>query len=100
MRAGLADLGIALRERGPLTKLTDGTLTLGAPFLVHDGWFWSARPFARVSLDGRKYETLASPRAKDRYFEPWEALDVFEDGKRLLVGDPFGLWVVRLSDEK
>ncbi len=97
---GLATSVLRIRERGPLTKLTDGTLTLGAPFLVHDGWFWSARPFARVSLDGRKYETLASLRARDRYFEPWEALDVFEDGKRLLVGDPFGLWVVRLSDDK
>ncbi len=97
---GLATSVLRLKERGPQTKLTDGTLTSGPPFLVHDGWFWSSRPFARVSLDGRKYEALASLRAGDRYFEPWEVLDALGDGKRLLVGDPFGLWIVKLSDDK
>ncbi len=97
---GLPTSILRLKERGPQTKLTDGSLTLGPPFLIYDGWFWAARPFARVSLDGRKHETLALLRPGDKYFEPWEVLDALDDGKRLLVGDPFGLWIVRLSDEK
>ena len=91
---------LRLKQRGPQTKLTDGSMNLGAPYLVHDGWFWAARPFTRVSLDGKKRETLASLRAGDGYFEPWEVLEALGDGKRLLVGDPFGLWVLRPSEEK
>jgi hypothetical protein len=97
---GLATSILRLKERGSQTKLTDGSLNSGPPFLIHDGWFWSSRPFSRVSLDGSKHESLASLRPGDKYFEPWEVLDALDDGKRLLVGDPFGLWIVRLSDEK
>ena len=97
---GLATSMLRLKERGPQTKLTDGSVSLGPPYLVHDGWFWAARPFTRVGLDGRKRETLASPRKGDRWFEPWEAVEALGDGKRLLVADPFGLWILRLSDDQ
>jgi WD40 repeat protein len=97
---GLPTSILRVHERGPLTPLTDGSLNLGRPFLVAGGWFWAARPFTRVSLDGRTRQRLASPRPADRYFEPWEGLDVLADGKRLVVSDPFGLWVLRLSDDK
>ena len=51
-------------------------------------------------MDGKKRETLASPRAGDKYFEPWEAIEAIGDGKRLLVSDPFGLWILRFSEDK
>jgi hypothetical protein len=97
---GLLTSVLRIKERGPLTRLTDGSLTLGPPYLVHDGWFWAARPFSRVSLDGQKYELLMSLRTGDRYFEPWEALDAFADGKRILVSDPFSLWIIHLGEDK
>jgi len=98
---GLATSVLRLKERGPQTKLTDGSLSVGAPYLVHDGWFWASRPFTRVKMNGEMRETLASPRgARDKYFEPWEAIDAFDDGKRLLVADPFGLWILQPSDGK
>ena len=96
---GLPTSILRLKERGPLTKLTDGSLGLGAPYLVHEGWFWAARPFTRVSLDGQKRQTLASPRKGDKYFEPGEVLAALGN-KRLLVGDWFGLWILPLSDDK
>jgi hypothetical protein len=89
---GLATSALRLKERGPLTKLTGGTLTLGPGYLVNDGWLWAAHPFTRVSLDVQKREPLAGLRSGVKYFEPTEALEAIGDGKRLLVGDQFGLW--------
>jgi hypothetical protein len=68
------------------------------PFLLHDGWFYSARPFVQMAMaDGRR-EELPPPR-RDYPFEVRESLQLLEDGQRVLVADQYSLWLLELGHE-
>jgi hypothetical protein len=69
-----------------------------APFLLRDGWFYSARPFERVAMaDGRK-EKLPPPRT-DYPFEIRESLQFLDDGNHVLAADQFSIWLLELEPE-
>ena len=71
-------------------------IPLDGPFLLRDGWFYSARPFARIALaDGRREEL--PPPGTDYPFEVTESLQLLDDGKRVLVADQFSIWLLDFS---
>ena len=75
-----------------------GVISVEGPFLLRDGWFYSARPFARVALaDGRR-EELPPPRT-DYPFEVRESLQLLDDGKRILAADQYSIWLLELGPE-
>ena len=76
-----------------------GSFTLATgPFLLRDGWFYSARPFDRMALaDGRREQFL--PPRTDYPFEPKESLQLLDDGIHVLAADQFSLWLLELKPE-
>ncbi|HEY7158295.1 MAG TPA: hypothetical protein VH575_30360 [Gemmataceae bacterium] len=78
---------------------TNNTWNAAAPFALTDGWLWAAKPFSRRSLDGGEPELLAPLRPGQKFFQPGQCLQKFDD-RRLLVGDEFGLWLVSLPEKK
>ena len=68
------------------------------PFLLRDGWFYSAHPFERMALaDGTREQF--PPLRTDYPFEPNEALQLMDDGKHVLAADQFSLWLLELNPE-
>ena len=73
-------------------------IPVDGPFLLRDGWFYSARPFARMALaDGRR-EALP-PARTDYPFEIKESLQLLDDGKHVLVADQYSIWLLELGPE-
>jgi len=81
-------------------KRTENRFDARQPYLLADGWLWAAVPFSRKSIDGVKQELLAPLRPGQGWFQPTECLQMFHGERQLLVGDPFGLWVLTLPDGK
>jgi hypothetical protein len=75
-----------------------GVIPLDGPFLLRDGWFYSARPFARMVLADGRTEKLPPPRT-DYPFEVTESLQFVDDGKRILVADQYSTWLLELGPE-
>ena len=70
-----------------------GVIPIEGPFLLRDGWIYSARPFARVALaDGRREEL--PPPGTDYPFEVRESLQLLNDGKHILAADQYSLWLL------
>lgn len=66
-----------------------------APLLPLDGWLWTASPWARYSIDGKRREFLPPLRYPDKksdYFYPQECLELIGDSREVLVSDQFTLW--------
>jgi hypothetical protein len=78
---------------------TDSTWNASPPFAVGGGWLWAAKPFSRRPLDGGPPQLLAPLRPGQKFFQPTECLQPFDE-RRLLVGDSFGLWLVPLSEKE
>jgi len=75
-----------------------GVIPIDGPFLLRDGWFYSARPFARMALaDGRR-EELPAPRT-DYLFEIRESLQLLDNGKHILAADQYSIWLLELGPE-
>jgi hypothetical protein len=75
-----------------------GVIPVDGPFLLRDGWFYSARPFERMAMaDGRR-EALPPPRT-DYPFEIKESLQLLDDGKHVLVADQYSIWLLELGPE-
>jgi hypothetical protein len=87
-------------QRNPdYRQWTNKSWNAKGPFVLAGGWIWAANPFSRRSLDGGAPELLAPLRPDQKFFQPREALQKFDD-HRLLVCDSFGLWLVPLPDMK
>jgi hypothetical protein len=85
--------------RRPVPDVPGSTTLVNGPFFIRDGWFYSARPFERLSLaDGRR-ETL-SPLRTDYPFEPKESLQLLDDGKHVLAADEISLWRLELNPDQ
>jgi hypothetical protein len=75
-----------------------GVIPFDGPFLLRDGWFYSARPFARMALaDGRREEL--PPARTDYAFEIKESLQPLDDGEYVLVADQYSIWLLELGPE-
>jgi len=86
---------IALWQR-PRQGYSGASTLVNGPFLLRDGWFYSARPFDRMTLaDGRREQF--PPLRTDYPFEPKETLQLMDDGKHVLAADQFSLWLLELN---
>ncbi len=86
------------QEPAPLWPASKAAWT-AAPLMLHDGWLWWAQPFRRASMDGTKIEDFpALPGEKQ--LRPTEALQLIDQGRRVLAADRFGVWVLELSSEE
>jgi hypothetical protein len=74
------------------------TAELAPPFMLLDGWLWTASPFGRISLSGKGSEDFPSLRGTDAKFFPTECLCAIDDGKRIVVADSYGIWVLQMPD--
>ena len=73
-------------------------IPVDGPFLLRDGWFYSARPFARMALaDGRREEL--PPARTDYLFEIRESLQLLDNGKHILAADQYSIWLLQLGPE-
>ena len=80
----------------PAQECPWGWIPIEGPFLLRDGWFYSARPFERMALaDGRKEEL--PPLRTDYPFEPKESLQLLDDRKHVLAADQFSIWLLELG---
>jgi hypothetical protein len=68
------------------------------PFLLRDGWFYAARPFARMAMADGERKELPPPRT-DYPFEIKESLQLLDDGKHILVADQYSIWLLELEPE-
>jgi hypothetical protein len=75
-----------------------GVIPFDGPFFLSDGWFYSARPFARMALAGGTREELPPPRT-DYPFEIKESLQLLDDGKNVLMADQYSIWLLQLGPE-
>jgi hypothetical protein len=75
-----------------------GFIPLDGPFLLHDGWFYSARPFQRMRLADGRTEKLP-PLRTDYPFELRESLQILEGGRHILAADQYSLWLLELGQE-
>ena len=75
-----------------------GFIPLDGPFLLRDGWFYSARPFERMAMADGRMEKLPPPRT-DYPFEVRESLQLLDDGKHILAADQYSLWLLDLGPE-
>jgi hypothetical protein len=64
-----------------------------APFLVMDGWFYSAMPFERRALSTGLRQEI-SPLRPEYKFEPKESLQLLDDGKHVLAADQYSIWLL------
>ena len=76
-----------------------GNRTLAdGPFLLRNGWFYSAQPFERMALaDGRREEL--PPLRTDYPFNPRQSLQLLDDGKHVLAADQISLWLLELKQD-
>jgi hypothetical protein len=74
------------------------TTAVEGPFMVRDGWLYSAQPFERRALSDGRQERL-SPLRTDYPFEPGEALQLLDDGQQVLAADQISLWRLALPSE-
>ena len=84
------------------SRMMDGSLLLHPPYVLLDGWLWSASPWGRIRLDGTNQEYFSSLRTKetpDYFLYPTTCIEPIANGRRLLVGDHYGLWLLDLKKE-
>jgi hypothetical protein len=75
-----------------------GVIPFDGPFLLREGWFYSARPFARMALaDGRREQL--PPLRTDYPFELRESLQLLDDGKHILAADQYSIWLLEPGPE-
>jgi hypothetical protein len=76
-----------------------GNRTLAnGPFFLRNDWFYSARPFGRMSMvDGRREKF--PPLRTDYPFEPRQSLQLLDDGIHVLAADQTSLWLLDLKPE-
>jgi hypothetical protein len=89
----------AVRQNPAYRQWTNKTWDARGPFVLAGGWLWAAEPFSRRSLAGGTPELLAPLRPDQRFFQPREGLQKFDD-RRLLVCDSFGVWLVPVPEKK
>ena len=78
--------------------LLNGRIPLYAPFAVGDGWVWSAYPpLARVSADGRTFQQFPPMRPDAKENRTMSTVQLFDRGRRLLVADHTGCWVLDVN---
>jgi hypothetical protein len=76
-----------------------GFYVLQGPFLIHEGWFYSATPFERRALtDGARHEF--SPLNTKYPFEPRERLQLLPDGKHILAADQYSIRVLQFKPQR
>jgi hypothetical protein len=81
------------QTQDPVLHYPPQIIPVDGPFVLRDGWLYSARPFQRMALADARREALASPRT-DYKFEPGELLQLLPDGKRILAADQCSLWLL------
>ncbi len=73
-------------------------IVLSPPYAVGGGWVWSARaPLVRASTDGRTFQQFPGLRPDDGEVRMMVTLQLFAGGRRLLVADRVGCWVLDLT---
>jgi hypothetical protein len=82
----------------PVDRQTGTARHITGPYLVCDGWLYSAMPFERRALTDARREKFSSPRAEYE-FEPKEALQLLDDGKQVLAADQYSIWLLELNHE-
>lgn len=73
-------------------------ISFDGPFLLREGWFYSARPFERMALANGIRQKLPPPRT-DYPFEVRESLQLLDDGQRILVADQYSIWLLEPGPE-
>jgi hypothetical protein len=73
-----------------------GVIPINGPFALRDGWFYSARPFERMTIADGKREKL--PPLRTEYpFVINESLQLLDGGKHILAADQFSVWRLDLD---
>jgi hypothetical protein len=79
----------------------DVPLHLRGGDVIYGDWLWSGYPFGRVTLDGAEKFRFEPARQKyNRYFNPNECFQVFDNGAGIVLADQHGIWIARLSHPK
>ena len=87
------------RDRATLIHSPEsGIFSNPPPHLLVHGWLWSGESFARLSLDKREFQRLPSPDKGPARFRSNVSLDLINDGRQILAGDAWSLWLLDLSD--
>jgi hypothetical protein len=95
-RRGRTNLAAAV---WPVQRKPTGANMQHAPAMLLNGWLWWANPFQRASITGRQVEDF--PPFETKYpFAPSEALQLLDDGRRVLAADRFSIWLLELDSSE
>jgi hypothetical protein len=79
--------------------LLAGSISLNAPVAFDDKWLWSGFPWSRVSRDGKTWQSFPPLRPGDINFVPTESIQLFDNGRHLLIADSMACWVLNLQTQ-